>query len=213
MIQLPLNNSVFTLLPEKVVYKEDEQLLIIADVHLGKATHFRKEGIYMPSKAHADDYENLRQLFHKLHPRKVYFLGDLFHSKLNSEWAVFAALIKEFDSIAFTLIKGNHDIMDEALFAGLNIVVVNEVLEEGGFIYSHMPVPTPDDAINIVGHIHPGIFLSGKARQSVRLPCYHLCGNTLLLPAFGKLTGLYMIDCKKDDRVFAVLPSEVIEIQ
>lgn len=212
-MEVTLNNSVFTLLPEKALYKEDERLLIIADVHLGKASHFRKEGFYMPSKAHETDYESLRSIFGKLQPRKVYFLGDLFHSKLNKEWHLFSELIKEFDKIAFTLIKGNHDIIDESLFNELNIVVVNEVLEEGAFVYSHMPVETPSDAINVVGHIHPGILLSGKARQSVKLPCYHLCGNTFLLPAFGKLTGLYMIDCKSDDRVFAVLPSEVIEIE
>lgn len=212
-MQLTLNNSIFTLLPEKVLYKEDERLLIIADVHLGKATHFRKEGFYMPAKAHAGDYESLSNIFNRLQPRKVYFLGDLFHSKLNREWDIFSALIKEYSKIAFTLIKGNHDIIDESLFNELNIVVVNEILEEGAFIYSHMPVDTPADAINIVGHVHPGILLSGQARQSVRLPCYHLCGNTLLLPAFGKLTGLYMIDCKVNDRVFAVLPSEVIEIE
>ena len=51
-MQLSLNNSEFTLLPEKALYKEDERLLIIADVHLGKASHFRKEGVYMPPKAH-----------------------------------------------------------------------------------------------------------------------------------------------------------------
>jgi DNA ligase-associated metallophosphoesterase len=212
-MQLSLNNSTFTLLPEKALYKEDERLLIIADVHLGKASHFRKEGVYMPPNAHLEDYEALRRIFDKLQPRKVYFLGDLFHSKLNKEWDLFAPLIREYDKIAFTLILGNHDIIDTALFLGLNIVVVNESIEEGAFIYSHMPVETPADAINIVGHIHPGILLEGKARQSVRLPCYHLCGNTLLLPAFGKLTGLFMIDCKKEDRVFAVLPSEVIEIK
>lgn len=211
-MQLTLKESVFTLLPEKALYKEDEQLLIIADVHLGKATHFRNEGIYMPAMAHREDYEALRRVFLKFSPRKVYFLGDLFHSKLNGEWRLFAALIKEFPHIAFTLVKGNHDIIDVTLFTELNIVIVEEVLEEGAFVYSHMPVDTPADAINIVGHIHPGVVLNGKARQRIKLPCFHLCGNTLLLPAFGKLTGLYIIDCGKDDRVFPVLPSEVLEL-
>ena len=211
-MQLQLLGSEFTLLPEKALYKEDEKLLIIADVHLGKAGHFRKEGFNVPQKAQMSDYENLRNLFGRLQPAKVYFLGDLFHSKINGDWKYFSELIKEFDSISFTLIKGNHDIIEERLFSELNIEIIKEVLAEGGFVYSHMPVTTGAEQINIVGHIHPGIMLSGKGRQSVKLPCYHLCGNTLLLPAFGTLTGLYLLDCKTDDRVFGVLPKEVIEL-
>jgi DNA ligase-associated metallophosphoesterase len=199
-------------LPEKALYKEDEKLLIIADVHLGKASHFRKEGFAVSQKAQMRDYENLRQLFDKIQPWKVYFLGDLFHSKVNGDWKYFAELIKEYRHIEFTLIKGNHDIIDEDMFRDLGIKVVEEILEENGFVYSHIPVPTDPGQINVVGHIHPGILLSGKGRQSVKLPCYHLCGNTLLLPAFGRLTGLYIVDCKADDRVFGVLPREVIEI-
>ena len=33
-------------------YKHDEKLLVIADIHLGKARHFRKEGISIPARAH-----------------------------------------------------------------------------------------------------------------------------------------------------------------
>lgn len=211
-MQIRLLNSEFTLLPEKALYKEDEQLLIIADVHLGKASHFRKEGFNVTQQAQMGDYANLHNLFTKIKPAKVYFLGDLFHSKINSDWNYFTELISDFEEISFTLIKGNHDIIDEQLFRELNIAIVEEILEEQDFVYSHMPVSSPDDKVNIVGHIHPGILLSGKGKQSVKLPCYHLCGNTFLLPAFGKLTGLYLIDCKANDRVFGVLPSEVIEL-
>jgi DNA ligase-associated metallophosphoesterase len=211
-MQLRLLNSDFTLLPEKALFKEDERLLIIADVHLGKAGHFRKEGFSLPQKAQMTDYENLRKLFEKIQPEKVYFLGDLFHSKINGDWKYFAELIQSFPGIAFTLIKGNHDIIDPQLFADLGIEIVPELLQEHNIVYSHMPVSVQEGQVNIVGHIHPGILLSGKAKQSVRLPCYHLCGNTLLLPAFGRLTGLYMIDCKAEDRVFGVLPAEVVEL-
>ena len=211
-MQLQLFGSEFTLLPEKAIYKEDERLLIIADVHLGKASHFRKEGFNIPQKAQMSDYENLRNLFDKMQPEKVYFLGDLFHSKINGDWKHFSQLVTEYEQIAFTLIKGNHDIIDEDLFRELGVDVIEEILEEGNFVYSHMPVASGPEQINFVGHIHPGILLTGKGRQSVKLPCYHLCGNTFLLPAFGKLTGLYLIDCKEDDRVFGVLPKEVIEL-
>lgn len=91
-----INNFEFTLLFEKALYKPDEQLLIIADVHLGKAAHFRKGGISIPAQAQVADYENLKKLFHKVNPKKVYFLGDLFHSSYNNDWNYFCDLIALF---------------------------------------------------------------------------------------------------------------------
>ncbi len=41
----------------------------------------------------------------------------------------------------------------------------------------------------ITGHIHPGIVLN-SAVKSIRLPCFALSHNQLLLPAFSEFTGL-----------------------
>jgi metallophosphoesterase superfamily enzyme len=92
-MKIALNGSELTLLPEKALYKEDERLLVIADVHLGKASHFRKEGISISSGIQAEDFLNLERLFHKLKPAKVYFLGDLFHSSYNHDWRHFCDLV------------------------------------------------------------------------------------------------------------------------
>ena len=79
---IDINGFEFILLYEKALYKPDESLLIIADVHLGKANHFRNSGIPMPANSQMSDYDNLKNLFHKIAPKQVYFLGDLFHSTL-----------------------------------------------------------------------------------------------------------------------------------
>jgi len=210
-MQIRLRNSDFTLLPEKAIYKEDEGLLILADVHLGKGSHFRKAGLPIPINAQKNDYENLHKLFTKIAPRKVYFLGDLFHSSINNDWVYFARLINEFPRIAFTLIKGNHDIINTELFRELDILVVDDYIETEDFIYSHEPLEQ-GEKINFVGHIHPGICLSGQGRQSVTIPCFHLERNIMVLPAFGVLTGLYRMPVNNSNRVFAVLPSSIREL-
>jgi len=211
-MQLFLRGSEFTLLPEKALYKHDESLLIIADIHLGKASHFRKSGIPIPANAQAADYVALEKLFEKVQPEKVYFLGDLFHSTFNGDWHYFAALISRFEQIDFTLIKGNHDLINEALFRELNITVIDKTIEDATFIYSHAPVSDTDGKVNISGHIHPGIRLSGQARQSLTIPCYYYINNILLLPAFGVLTGLYIMDWDNNADIYAVLSNEVRKI-
>lgn len=209
-MQIELGGALFTLLPEKALYKEDESLLIIADVHLGKASHFRKAGIAVPASSQATDYKNLEAVFLRMEAKNVYFLGDLFHSSFNRDWHHFESLIRKFPEVHFTLIKGNHDIIDERLFEQLGIEVVFDFIETEQLIYSHKPMES--DKLNIAGHIHPGIVISAGARQSLQLPCFYKDGNTFLLPAFGKLTGLYKMSPTSGSRVFAVLSEEVREL-
>lgn len=207
-----INGAEFILLTEKALYKPDEHLLIIADVHLGKASHFRKEGIAIPAEAQMGDYDNLRKLFNKILPQKVYFLGDLFHSTFNRDWHYFCDLISEYPDITFVLIKGNHDLINKKLFKDI-CIDVTDAIEDGPFIYTHDEIEdVPEGKINIIGHIHPGIVLSGMGRQSLKLPCFYLTSTHFILPAFGVLTGLYSMDRTADSKVYIVLPDAVTRL-
>lgn len=208
-MNIVLNGRNFELLPDKALYDPLLKLLIIADVHLGKAAHFRKEGIAIPSAAQEGDYIALQALFQKVSPSKVYFLGDLFHSRFNNDWHSFCSLIRNFPDIQFVLIKGNHDIIDIKRFKDLCIEVVDQIAERN-LVFSHEPLKSlPESIINICGHIHPGIVLRGQGRQSLKLPCFYLNGQTFILPAFGVLTGLYPMQQGKNVQAFAVLPDSV----
>jgi uncharacterized protein len=203
------HGHLFHLLPEKALYLPAERLLVIADVHLGKARHFRKEGIAIPANTQADDYRRLADLFVKTNPANVYFLGDLFHSTYNHDWQYFCDLVGQFPSIQFTLIKGNHDIIDHRHFADISVSVVDDI-ETPQLLFVHdVPQNLPNTKLVIAGHIHPGITLTGGGRQTVTLPCYYKDGNVLLLPAFGMLTGLYKMTQTRRSEIFIVLPGEV----
>ena len=46
------NGLKLTILPEKAVWIDSMAVLLIADFHFGKASHFRKSGIPIPEKVH-----------------------------------------------------------------------------------------------------------------------------------------------------------------
>ena len=50
-MNVQINNNHLILHPSGAVYWEEKQTLLLADVHLGKVAHFRKNGISVPSKA------------------------------------------------------------------------------------------------------------------------------------------------------------------
>lgn len=199
------------LLPEKALLLPELRLLVIADVHLGKLVHFRRQGIMAPNRIINEDIERIRQLIRQWQPQEVVFLGDLFHSDINSEYEDLAALIATSPGVQFTLTRGNHDIIPEKYFQEIGLGVCTEIVLTGRIILRHELPVIPDNACcYITGHIHPGYLAAGRARQHYRLPCYYQNAQGLVLPAFGQHTGLYMPDYKKGDRVFIIMDQEIV---
>jgi len=203
------------LLPQKAIYWQQEKALIVADVHMGKVGHFRKAGIAVPRDMEQDDLAVLSDLIDEHKPKKIIFLGDLFHSDLNTDWDWFVLWRKHFPKLELILIRGNHDIIHDRYYNDLNVALYDELLV-GPFLMLHHP--QNDDALDkaagyvFCGHIHPGVSLSGKARQHITLPCFAFGSRQAILPSFGKFTGRVAIRSQKTDRIFAVAPNKVIAI-
>ncbi len=198
------------LLPQKALYYEQQQALILADPHFGKTAHFRKYGIPIPNGADESNYKVLDDLLMNIPVQAVYFLGDLFHSKLNKEWEAFANWIQQYPQINFYLIQGNHDILPFSTYQNARIFLYPNALQTGPFVLSHKPLDLiPDGTINLAGHIHPGIHLHGKGRQSLKLPCFYWTEQQMILPAFGHFTGTQPVAPAAEDRIFGVAEEEV----
>jgi DNA ligase-associated metallophosphoesterase len=201
------------LLPEKAIYLPDYQAMLIADPHFGKAAHFRKAGIPVPEKVHANDYHKILNLIQDYQVKQLFFLGDLFHSDLNSSWSELELFISQFPEIQFHLIKGNHDILGNTIYHSGLWQIHEESFNLGPLTLSHEPlVSIPPGSLNLCGHIHPGISLYGAGRQSIKLPCFFVTANLIIMPAFGKFTGLAKMHCKKNERAFVITDKKVIPV-
>jgi DNA ligase-associated metallophosphoesterase len=200
-------------LSEKALWIKELQSVFLADLHLGKASHFRKAGIPIPEPIHEADFKNLKNLFQRVKPNKIFFLGDLFHSHWNTQWAELNTFLSGFPDSEFHLVKGNHDILPSAIYAQSLLNIHEKPMVTGPFTFSHEPLEQPaGDSLNVCGHIHPGIVLRGKARQTVKTPCFFWTGNTLILPSFGNFTGLALVQVKEEDKVWIISGQKVIPI-
>lgn len=210
-----LLNQTLLLLPQKAIYWEQEKALIVADVHMGKVGHFRKAGIAVPRDMEQNDLAVLSDLIDEHRPEQIIFLGDLFHSDLNTDWDWFVLWRKQFPKLRLILIRGNHDIIHDSNYLALNISLHNQLLI-GPFLMLHHPLEAEAlqnaEGYVFCGHIHPGISLSGRARQHVTLPCFAFGKRQAVLPSFGKFTGKVAIRNQQTDRIFAVLQNKVIAI-
>ena len=200
------------LLPEKALYWVEEKTLVIADIHLGKVGHFRKAGIGIPKQMEQDDLALISDLIFEYKPLKIIFLGDLFHSDMNSDWDWLVMWRSMFREIDIILVLGNHDILNKKFYSDLNFTLHNTLVIKP-FLFSHEPLKVSElvnDIYVICGHIHPGVTLKGGARQLLTLPCFHFGARQAIIPAFGKFTGKVCVKNIKGDRVFAIAKNKVV---
>lgn len=200
------------LFPEKAMYWKNKDVLIIADLHLGKANHFRRAGIPVPEATNTANLENFIDLMKFISPGRVIFLGDLFHSVYNEEWEALGQVLSHFPATNFELVEGNHDVMSPYQYAKHGIKVLKDPMIIHPFIFSHEPLESGQSAYNIAGHVHPSVRLSGKARQGMRLPCYYFGEQNGLLPAFGAFTGTFRLKPTKKDKVYVIANNTVMDV-
>lgn len=184
-------------------------MLILADVHLGKAGHFRKSGVPISDLVHSKDIYTIEKLINEFQPKEVIFLGDLFHSDHNQGWEIFRRWIRSKEPLQFKLVLGNHDVLEAPAYHIKNLQVV-EVLDCTPFSFTHIPEETTH--YNLAGHIHPAVKLRGKGRQSLRLPCFWFGPENGILPAFGNFTGTARINIKKEDELFVIADHKVLKM-
>lgn len=188
-LEKTIKNEKIIFTNQKAMFWERENALIISDLHVGKSAHFRKSGIAVSSQILLDDLEVLEGLILSFKASHVIIVGDLFHAGHNSDLQIFCDWRNRFPDLKITLIKGNHDRIQKKLYEEYCIDIVENTLEIPPFSFVHEPEDSPV-GFSISGHIHPGVIFQGKARQALKLPCYAVSENQLVLPAFSKFTGL-----------------------
>lgn len=210
-----LNNNHFWLTSNRCIYWQEENAIIVSDLHFGKTGHFRKNGIAIPQNIFKEDMQRLLTCIAHFKPSKLLVVGDMFHSHANKEMDWFGKWRKDFSQIEVHLIKGNHDILKDDWYKQNDIHIHHECFMIDQFCFIHDPnddkAPTTDKYI-FSGHIHPGITLNGIGKQSLRFPCFYFGETYAVLPAFSRFTGTVSMKMQKTDEAYAIVNDAVIKM-
>lgn len=193
------------LLPERAVWDPQQGLLLLADVHLGKAECLQAHGVPIPSDGDAANLDTLLDLTHRLQPAAVVVLGDLIHGPqgLTGELRQKLIALPELLGCRLRLIDGNHERGSQ-----LEGLPREPSCASGPLWLSHAPDPR-SGLLNLCGHLHP-VALVGQGGDRLRLPCFvhHRDPAQLVLPAFGQLTGGH--PCERADALWIVAAESVL---
>ncbi|MFO7630270.1 MAG: ligase-associated DNA damage response endonuclease PdeM [Prochlorococcaceae cyanobacterium] len=197
--------EVLELLAGKAAWDPRRRILLVADLHLGKAETFQAHGIPLPSDGDAGTLNALLALAQRWQPQQLVVLGDLIHSRLGltAELRSKLAALPELLECPLRLIGGNHE--RGSWIEGLPQEPSQAL---GPWWLSHEPEPR-EGHLNLCGHLHP-VAVIGRGQERLRLPCFAFDPdrNQMALPAFGRLTGGH--PCRERSRIWLVAEEQII---
>jgi len=176
----------FCALAEGALFHRASASLLIADLHLEKATSYGVRGQMLPPYDSIETLRRVAALVEHCAVRAVWCLGDSFHDcqggrRLPDEALGLLSLLTA--RTRWTWVVGNHDRALRDNFGG-------EIAPDGeleGICLRHEADPA-DPRPEISGHYHPKLKLVLRGRRVSR-PCFVAGRSKLILPSFGVLTG------------------------
>ena len=201
---------------ERTLFWENESTLIIADLHIGKTGHFRRAGIGVPQQVYKDDLHRLLSQILFFKAERLVIVGDLTHSSANKETDLFQRWRNDFPSLQVHLVKGNHDILEEKWYSDAKITVSVCQHQLKNFLFVHDisadGLKQKKGSYAFCGHLHPGVSIRGRGRQSLHFPCFYFSKKYCVLPAFSRFTGTFRVQPKEGEKVFAITEKDILPL-
>jgi DNA ligase-associated metallophosphoesterase len=162
------------------------QALLVADLHLEKASWFARLGQFLPPYDSHATLSLLAAEVERTGASRLYCLGDSFHDRSGCERLPPNAreLLQQLTAkLEWTWIVGNHD-------PGFSDACGGEISSEvtlAGIVLRH-EARRDEERPEISGHFHPKLRLHIKGRRVSRR-CFVTSASKIIMPAFGSLAG------------------------
>jgi DNA ligase-associated metallophosphoesterase len=168
-----------------VLFSEPDATLVVADLHLEKASSLARRGQLLPPYDTQATLERLADAIRRYAPKRVIALGDSLHDQGAArrigpdDIARLRALQAGRDWVWVT---GNHDPKGAAL-GGEDV----DTVMLGPLTLRHIPEPEAAPG-EVGGHLHPVARLRLRG-VNIRRACFVISEDRIIMPAFGALTG------------------------
>jgi len=186
MVPLSFAGHDFFATPEGALHWPAERALLVADLHLEKASWFARLGQFLPPYDSLATLQALEREIERSAVLRLYCLGDSFHDRFGCDRLTASArelLASMTGRLDWVWIVGNHDSGFIDHCGGR----IEEECEVGGITLRH-EADASDPRPEMSGHFHPKLRLSLRGRSLSRR-CFVASASKLILPAYGSFTG------------------------
>lgn len=207
-VMIQLGHEQLQLLGSGAVYWPTRAMLLVADLHLGKAATYRMLGQPVPMGTTRQTLAKLSAALQMSQAQRLVVLGDFLHgTHAHRSDSTVRAMLDWRDhhaDLEIMLVRGNHDDRAGDPPAALRVQTVDEPHEIGTLTLRHNPDSAQPRECWLAGHTHPVIQVRGRAKDRVRLPCFVVTADGCILPAFGAFTGGHLHRQRSDETVVAL---------
>jgi DNA ligase-associated metallophosphoesterase len=186
MVRFSFSGHELMALPQGALFWPSRRALLVADLHLEKASWFASGGQMLPPYDSIATLSDLGGLAAMLEAEEIWCLGDSFHDPKGCDRLPERArtmLLALTATTRWTWIVGNHD----PAFADQCGGALLDEAEVDGLILRHEAEPG-EPRPELSGHFHPKFRVLHRGRLVSRR-CFVATQSKLILPAFGSLTG------------------------
>ena len=186
MVPFSFAGETFEATPSGALFWRAHQALLVADLHLEKASWFARLGQFLPPYDSHATLSALADEIERSGATRLYCLGDSFHDRFGCDRLPdnARALLTELTGrLEWTWIVGNHD----PGFADHCGGTIADEVESDGIILRH-EAHRDESRPEISGHFHPKLRVNLKGRHVSRR-CFVVSPSKIIMPAFGALTG------------------------
>ncbi len=179
------------LLPGGAALLTDDNVLVVADLHLGCEAALEDEGLSLPRVQTRKLTRYMQDLISRFQPSKVVIAGDMKHNfsrNLNQEWQDVNEFVGLLRSLArLEVVKGNHDNYLGQILRRHGTRLHALEAREGKVRIVHGHKGPRTDEPTVMGHIHPSIRLMDEVGASLKDHCflYEPEREILILPALS----------------------------
>ncbi len=185
-LALSFAGKFFEIVGKNTLYWPERRALIVADLHLEKASWFAVRGQMLPPYDSLATLERLALRIVETGAREIWCLGDNFHDDAGAQrlgGEAKSLLARLTSQTEWHWITGNHD---EHLPDSIGGRIVNEAQVDGVMLRHRANIA--DERPELSGHFHPKYRAAARG-QGVSRPCFVASATKLIFPAFGALTG------------------------
>jgi len=189
----------------------DENVLVVADMHLGYEAALEYEGLSIPRVQTKKIERYMVDVIGSVGPRKVIVAGDLKHNfsrNLVQEWKDVSRFVEVLSGLApLEVVKGNHDNFLGVILKEREITLRKTIqIGDTTVVHGHELVDVSQQIV--MGHLHPSIRLTDSVGASLKDQCflYNERKRVLILPALSLVSpGTDVVGQMSSDKMSPLL--------
>jgi len=198
-------------------------ILVIADLHLGYEDALRERGVELPYEQYGLVKREIISYIEEYSPEVLVLNGDVKHEfsgALSQEWREVIDLLRTLkDLVKVEVVRGNHDNFLIPILKREGVEISSPYLKVQGLLitHGHLDILIPDDVeLIVMGHEHPAITMRDEIGASHKFKVFmegeYMGFKLLVIPAISPLApGTDLLSVSRRDLLSPILRKADIE--